>query len=123
MRQTKFILMIILVSVFATGLCMGQKRTSSARQKTNGKIQGAVLDINDARIVGARIIIDSGEFKRELISGSEGEFELQLPAGSYLIKAEANGFRKFQLSPFKVKASVTEMINIHMEVGMLTHRY
>ena len=123
MRQPKYILLIILVSILATMLCVGQQRTSSGRQKTDGKIQGVLLDINDARIVGAKIIIEGAQLKRELKSGDEGNFEIQLPAGSYQIRVEANGFRKFELSPFKVKASVTEMINIHMEVGVISDPY
>ena len=107
----------VLVSILVTVPCLGQQRTSSRRQKSTGKIQGVLLDINYARIVGATITIEGGQLKRELRSGVEGDFEIELPAGSYLIKVEANGFRKFEISPFKVKANVTEIINIHMEVA------
>ena len=117
MRHTKYILMIILVSLLASSFVAGQKR---APARKNGKIQGVVLDRNDARIVTARIIIEGPQFKRELRTGDQGEFEIQLPAGVYSIKAQANGFRNFELSPFTVKANVTELINIHMEVGALS---
>jgi hypothetical protein len=40
--------------------------------------------------------------------------------GIYQIRVQANSFRKFELSPFKVKANVTEMINIHMEVAVFS---
>jgi hypothetical protein len=117
MRQARCVFQIIVLSVLAAVVCVGQQRNSPESQNNNGKIQGVLLDINDARIVGARIIIESGQFKRQLRSGNEGDFEIQVPAGTYQIKVEANGFRKFELSPFKVKANVTEMINIHMEVA------
>ena len=120
MKQPRFTLPIILLSILATVTCVGQQRTSPNAQKTNGKIQGVLLDINDARIVGARVIIENGKLKRELTSADEGNFEIELPAGSYQIRVEANGFRKFELSPFKVKAGVTEMINIHMEVAVIS---
>ena len=120
MRVPKYLLLIILVAVLTTMLCVGQQRTSSQTQETNGKIQGVLLDINDARIVRAKIIIEDARHKHELKSGEEGDFEIQLPAGSYRIRVEANGFRKFEVSPFKVKANVTEMINIHMEVGVIS---
>ena len=116
-------LLIILVSILATVPCVGQQRPSPGRQKSVGKIQGVLLDINDARIVGAKITIEGGQFKRELRSGNEGDFETQLPAGSYQISVEANGFRRFELSPFKVKPNVTEMINIHMEVAVMSDPY
>ena len=120
MRNRKPMLLIILVSILVTVPCVGQQRTSSRRQKSTGKIQGVLLDINDARIAGAKITIEGGQLKRELRSGDEGDFEIQLPTGSYQITVVANGFRKFEISPFKVKANVTEIINIHMEVAVIS---
>jgi hypothetical protein len=113
MKQAKYILIVIIVSISAASSATSQLRTNSPKEKT-GKIQGVLLDVNDARITGARILIENASLKRELRSASEGDFQIQLPAGSYQIKVQANGFRKFELSPFKVKANVAEMINIHI---------
>jgi hypothetical protein len=92
---------------------------SSARQLT-GKIKGLVLDRNDARIVGATITIESSPkmgFKRQLISGEAGNFEIKVPAGVYYLTVTANGFRRFEGWELKVNPKVTEMINIHLEVA------
>jgi hypothetical protein len=122
MKQPKYIFIVILIILVAI-VCAGQQRTVSPSQKSTGKIQGVLLDVNDARIVSATVIIENAQFKRELKSGEEGDFEIELPAGVYQIKVEANGFRRFELSPFKVKANVTEMINIHMEVMVFSDPY
>jgi hypothetical protein len=88
---------------------------SSTNQAT-GKIMGVLLDVNDARIVHAKIKIESKDFKWEGESDEAGEFTVDVPAGTYLIYADANGFRKFE-SPFlKVKPAITEMVNLHLEV-------
>jgi hypothetical protein len=119
MKQPKF-LIALLIFILAAAVGVGQRRTSSPSRDAMGKIQGVVLDANDARIVGATITIETPGFKRQLKSGDEGNFELRLPAGVYLIKADASGFRNFELSPLTVKANVSELINIHMEVGSIS---
>ena len=89
MRQARCVFQIIVLSVLAAVVCVAQQRNSPESQNNNGKIQGVLLDINDARIVGARIIIESGQLKRQLRSRNEGDFEIQVPAGTYQIKVEA----------------------------------
>jgi len=123
MKQPKYIVVAILIFILTTVVCVGQKRTPSRSRNETGKIQGVVLDANDARIVGATITIENDQFRRELKSGEEGDFEVAIPAGVYQIKAEAHGFRRFELSPLKVKPNVSEMINIHMEVMVISDPY
>jgi hypothetical protein len=123
MRRPKRILIAILIFVLATVVCVGQRRTPARGRNEMGRIQGVVLDANDARIVGATITIENARFRRVLKSGDEGDFEIRLPAGVYQIKAESPGFRRFELSPLTVKAKVSELINIHMEVGAISDHY
>src|SRR5260370_40782030 len=80
-----------------------------------GRIKGAILDINHARVVNAIVRVNGGEIKRSLRSNDEGQFEISLPAGSYQVTVEANGFRRFVYSSLRVKPDQTEMINIHLE--------
>ena len=121
MKQPTFLFIVVVFLILGTTTLLGQQRPVSSQE--TGKIQGVVLDVNDARIMGAAIVIENGGIKRELKSSSEGDFETRLPAGTYQISVKANGFRKFELSPFKVKANVTEMINIHMEVAVISDPY
>lgn len=79
-------------------------------------IIGLVLDVNNSRIVGARINFENANLKRQLRSDDEGRFEIKLPAGTYQITAEQRGFKTFQLSGFRANARMCELVNIHMEM-------
>jgi hypothetical protein len=95
----------------------------AAPRQPLGKIKGLVLDRNDARVVGATITIESSPkigFKRQLLSGEAGDFEIKVPAGVYYLTVTANGFRRFEGWELKVTPRVTEMINIHLEVATYT---
>src|SRR2546423_6105938 len=81
-----------------------------------GKIQGLILDANDARIVNATVQIENEKLKREIRSDTEGAFELELPSGEYQITIKANGFRKFKYPRFNIRPQAIELINIHLEV-------
>ena len=81
-----------------------------------GQIKGVILDPNDARVPSAIVTIESAKVKLKVKSGSEGNFEVELPAGLYRITIRADGFRKFEFSPFNVKPNVSELVNIHLEV-------
>ncbi len=58
-----------------------------------GKLSGLVLDEMSAVIIGAKIIIEGKNFRREIKSNDEGYFEILLPKGEYKIRVpEENGF-------------------------------
>lgn len=119
MKKVKAILIVSIALVSIVTLCEAQTRPSQGARNETGRILGVVLDANNARVVGARILIEGGYARREMQSGAEGDFELELPAGDYQITVEAAGFRRFEISPFRVKSNVTEMINLHLEVGVI----
>jgi len=79
-------------------------------------ISGVVLDANNARIVDTVIKIENAKFRRRVKSDDEGSFRIELPPGDYRITAEHSGFKRFEFSPFRAKAGVCELVNIHMEV-------
>lgn len=93
-------------------------RWSSSAEHPRGRVTGVILDANDARVVDATVRIESGKIKRKIKSDQAGKFEIWLPAGSYRMTVEANGFRRFVSSPLVVKPHETEKINIHLEVAV-----
>jgi uncharacterized membrane protein len=104
---------VILLTLFAAALTpAGQKRTSARRSK----IVGTVLDKNGARIVGAVVKIENAQVSRAALSDTEGVFEVELPAGVYQMTVEMDGFNKFELSTFRVKAGARKTISVQMEV-------
>jgi hypothetical protein len=91
-------------------------RSQTSVKHSTSTIMGTLLDINDARIVHARVRIENEKFKWAGQSDDAGDFTAAVPSGTYRIYAEANGFRRFE-SPFlNAKPDVKEMVNLHLEV-------
>jgi uncharacterized membrane protein len=109
---------VILLALFAAALTpAGQKLTSArAQNSSESKIVGTVVDKNGARIVGAAVKIENARVSRTALSDEDGVFEVELPAGAYQITVEMDGFKKFELSPFHVKARARKTVSVQMEV-------
>jgi hypothetical protein len=114
MRAIRILGLGVLLMVCELGVAA--QRPTSTPDLQNVAINGVVLDVNDARIVGAIIKIENAEVRRRVKSDDEGNFRIELPPGEYQISAEQPGFRKFVFSPFRAKTGVCELVNIHMEV-------
>ena len=80
------------------------------------KIIGVVLDRNDARIADATVRIENAQFSREVYTSDEGAFEVELPAGTYRITVEAQGFRAVEVVSFHVRADKSESLKVRMKV-------
>lgn len=94
-----------------------QIRASPCAQSTQtGKVAGLVLDANDARIADATISLSSGRFTREVRSDSDGAFAIALPAGTYRLTVDKDGFRKCRLSSVRVPAQASEQMRVKMQV-------
>lgn len=117
MKALKAIPMILLALVpFLIAFAEPSLSSPHAATLQTGRIIGVVLDANNARIVGATIKIKNARFNREVRSGEEGDFEAELPAGAYRITVEQPGFRRFELSSFRVNADVSQTVSVHMKV-------
>jgi hypothetical protein len=81
------------------------------------RVAGIVVDVNDARVVGASIRIENAEFKKVVRSDSEGSFEVEVPPGTYQLTVQQSGFKKFHLPAFCVEAGTNEPVKIHLEVA------
>ena len=99
----------VLAILFVVAVCGGFQTPMS-------RVSGLVVDVNDARIAGARITVENAEVKRTRRSNDEGRFEVEVPPGTYRITVEQPGFKKFQLPEFHVGTDVSEL-NVRMEVA------
>jgi carboxypeptidase family protein len=79
-----------------------------------GRISGVVVDLNDARIVGARISLKSERLSRTIYSSDEGEFEVEVPIGSYDLIAEARGFKTTITKDLQVRAGETISVSVKL---------
>jgi HAMP domain-containing protein len=117
MKRLRIISIVLLALVSTVATLAGQRRLAArAHNLRAGTIIGTVLDKNEARVAGATIEIENVELSRVVRSNDEGSFEVELPAGLYRMTVEMDGFKKFVLSPLRVKAGTRELVSVHMEV-------
>ena len=107
---------VLLIAVLAASFTPVAGRVSL---KQFGKIKGRVVDINDARIVRADVLIVGEGLQWRLVTNSDGEFETSVPIGEYQLSVEAPGFRRFASQKFQVKSGKTQSFNIKMQVAQL----
>src|SRR3954453_4903273 len=86
-------------------------------QTTGGSIAGKVQDKDGAALPGVTVTAtnkDTG-LDRSTTSASDGNFLLpSLPAGTYAVKAELEGFAAVTVSDVKVNVSSTRTLEISM---------
>jgi hypothetical protein len=109
-RYSAFILIVALLAVSLTPVA------GHASLKQFGKIKGRVVDINNARIAGADLLIVGEGLRWRLRANTEGEFETTLPVGEYEFSVAAEGFRRFASRKFSIKSGKTQRFNIEMHV-------
>ena len=81
-----------------------------------GRIKGSIRDINQARVLGAEVIVDGPEIHRRLFTDEYGEFEIAVPPGTYRIAIESNGFHRFRSEDIEVKRGKTQTMKIQLKV-------
>ena len=89
---------------------------ASALEDRTGTITGVILDVNDARIPDATVIIRNDRISRRMKTQDEGRFEVSLPAGEYQIIVEAPGFSSLSFSPLTVGVDETKRISVRLKV-------
>ena len=105
---------LVLILVFAASLAPLSARGS--RQQF-GKIKGQVVDINDARILRAEVVIAGGGLRWRLTTNDAGEFKTSLPTGEYQFSVEADGFQRFSSQRIEIKSGKTQRFNIKMKMA------
>jgi hypothetical protein len=102
------VLIIVASSSLSFAFPQGAERTS--------RVAGVVVDVNEARVVGASIRIENSDVVKAVRSNDEGRFEVEVPAGTYQMTVTQNGFKKFYLPRFRVGAGTRE-VKIPLEVA------
>lgn len=122
MKRTKRVVLFFVVSLVCGGFGALFSRAQTSADRPTSTVMGTLLDVNDARVVHAKIKIENPQFKWTGISDDVGDFSAKVPVGTYRIYVEANGFKKFE-SPFlNAKENVVELVNIHLEVAAIVDR-
>jgi carboxypeptidase family protein len=100
--------------------------TSALADNIYGRIRGVVTDPTGAMIPNAKLTaanLATGA-SWEVTTGTDGSFEfLQLPApATYNVKANASGFKGFEVTGIDLHLDEIFVLNIQMEVGTVTQR-
>ena len=109
MRHRFIILVLVATVLLATG--------NAATPKDHwGKVKGVITDGYKATVVNAQVTLEGDKSRRRLVTNAEGEFEVVLPPGKYLVTVDADGFRLFVSPEFDVKPDKTQKLNIELQV-------
>lgn len=115
MKTARTIFVALLALASALSAPAGRAHSPAGGERKS-RIVGVVLDPNGARIASATVRIENAGAQREAHTGDEGSFEVELPAGTYRITVEAEGFRKVEIVSFRARADRRESLEVRMKV-------
>jgi hypothetical protein len=119
MSLSKLSLRAILLLACAVFFAVG------AHAQFHASIQGTVLDPNGGAVVAAKVTVTNQATgaMRETVTSAEGFYRIsELPPGSYMVTAEAAGFKKFGSKDVGVQAEATRGLDITLQVGAVTEQ-
>ena len=91
-------------------------------QSYQGRISGMVTDSSGAVIAGAKVVITNvaTHIARSLVTNSEGGYAApDLEPGSYIVSAEAPGFKKEASTPFALEVSRAVRMDLKLVPGQV----
>jgi len=87
---------------------------SHAYQST-GKLTGIVVNWDYARVTDTIIIFEGESFTKYVRTDEEGAYEVELPAGTHVVRAIRQGFIPRRVK-FNVEAGTTRTLNMILDV-------
>ena len=64
---------------------------------------------------GARIIVESKGFRREVISADDGSYEIDLPEGKYKIRVERDGFYTSRKKTIRISSNAPIKLDVTLK--------
>lgn len=100
-NQAVVFIVLMSVSLTASTLPIRHSESVTSIQKKIAKISGTVSDPLGAVVRGARVSAKSTSFAREAVTDAAGQYELQLPADTYVIEVWSPGFCRARRAAFR----------------------
>ena len=104
-------------------LLAGAVSAAAQSQATNGTIEGIIRDASGGLRPGVTVTVknvDTG-WERVVISNDAGAFRAALlPLGGYAVRAELQGFKKFEQQGLTLSAGQTAVVNVTLSVGSVS---
>jgi hypothetical protein len=120
MKRVKVIFSASLFSLTLLSLVVIFISPSISAQAVSGTILGTVTDPTGDAVAGAKVTLThtATGFVRSVISDTAGEYIApSLPAGTYTISAEANGFRKLILANVRLDVDQKARVDLNLQIG------
>ena len=103
---------LILVSGLVSNTAPFIQSSSSA---STGKLAGLILDIGEARVPKAKVIVEAKGFRRETVSADDGSYQIELPEGKYKVSVIRDDFYPFSKECVRIMPSVTTQLDVTLK--------
>jgi len=80
-----------------------------------GKLSGLVVDPDGAIIPNAKVIVEAGTFRREVVSTENGRYEIELPSGKYLVTVVRGDFRTTNVGGVVIEPNVITKLDVTLK--------
>jgi len=97
---TRTLLMGTILIIVGHGWPLGAIHQKAAR------VAGTVFDPIGAVVVDAKVAVRGSSFERETATNGEGQYEIELPPGIYLIEVRSPGFCRARRASFRARPQI-----------------
>jgi hypothetical protein len=112
-RITKVSALAVLLS-FAGALAVSSQQGPHV---ATGKLKGVLEDWQYARILRSCLTVRNKTFQRKILTDELGEFEAELPAGTYEVVFLAPSFRPLRRKNVQIEPGTTTALNALLDVA------
>jgi hypothetical protein len=111
MKLTSYILPMLLVLAFGL-IPYARPVAQSPASVASGKLSGLILDPGEARVPGAKIIVEGKGFRREAVSADDGSYAIELPEGKYKVRVMLGGSYPSRKKTVRISSYVTTKLDV-----------
>lgn len=105
-----------------TAVVVAALTLASLRAQTpTSVLVGTVRDSSGGAIPGAPVIAQAGDSRQQAVSGRDGRYRIELPAGSYRVEVQLPGFRRTVVEPVIVTSAKQVQCDLILRVGILSY--
>lgn len=97
-------------------LCVSKAMAFSASPQTSlpqltAQLSGVVVDINKSRVPGVSITVENEVLRQVVTTAQDGTYKIDLPVGTYRVKASQPGFCPARRPPFRLVSATNIIVN------------
>jgi hypothetical protein len=105
--------LLLTLFLLAGGVAIGaQPVPESSVSPASGTLAGLILDPGDARVPAAKVIIEGKKFRKEVVSGEDGSYSVNLPEDKYKVRVECGGFYPSRKKTVSISLNATTKLDV-----------